>query len=492
MNKITEKTAAESLKDAAYFLVTQQETVDGSDVEALRRAKRDLVEKALVEPKYLGLYNAVYGTAARPAEPRELTINSNGVWAIRGSYHICIPCKPGDKVVIAANSASGAYYAFLSDDIIDAFGASAHFADDETGRYIVSTATVSETITAPSGTNYLYIAYLGSDGTTSLYPVSVKINGVEQNMPASVAHMQTNTSLRQVAKAARLTTGMVTEWEVGTLGTTTGVDVASTRIIRTKRYYLVDPEGELAFTGVGGTDRSSSASFYDAEKNFVARSTTTPYAIPEGACYVRFAYGFTSASSETVDSYGGVDAVAADWSISYVSPMENKNRLIDDLMAQNGIVAYWANGKKSMTTASVVQEFSAITLNGYSSGNAIRIRLSGSLMIGTASTVISDAANTIRLKGGHTYKVKIEALGGEVVTAEGATFHVRAGLYTGTSTTSVMTMAALTSGVNINWQTFTPEVDGDYKLAMLANANNTYTNFKVRVVLTDITEWVSA
>ena len=171
---------------------------------------------------------------------------------------------------------------------------------------------------------------------------------------------------------------------------------------------------------------------------------------------------------------------------------QETNQLIDDVMAQAGIVPYWVNGTKIMTGASVKQEYSTVTLNGYNSSSAFRIVLSGALVIGTANTVISGTSNTIRLKGGHTYKVKIEALGGTAVLDEGATFQVQAGLYTGTSTTSVMTMAALTSGVSLDWQTFTPETDGDYKLAMLANAKNTYTDYKVRVALTDITEWVSA
>ena len=37
VTKITEKTVADTLKDSAHFLVTQQETIGGTPTETLRR-----------------------------------------------------------------------------------------------------------------------------------------------------------------------------------------------------------------------------------------------------------------------------------------------------------------------------------------------------------------------------------------------------------------------------------------------------------------------
>lgn len=46
-NKITEKTVASSVKSGAYVLITQQETVNNEDVEALRRASLEALSAAL-------------------------------------------------------------------------------------------------------------------------------------------------------------------------------------------------------------------------------------------------------------------------------------------------------------------------------------------------------------------------------------------------------------------------------------------------------------
>lgn len=327
-----------------------------AEIEAMETATA--AAQAIVadaQDDFRGLYNAVYGANGAPLVPTPYQINGSNVWDTASATHVCIPCKAGDKIIITANDSQKTHYAFLASDTAVS-GQAPDFADNETGRYVINAKAKTQELTAPQGTNWLYLLYRYNN---VFYPKSVLINGMEQNTTAAMKAQETN-------------------------------------------------------------------------------------------------------------------------------------QLIDDVMAQAGIVPYWVNGTKTLTGASVEQEYSTVTLNGYNSGNAFRIVLSGTLAIGTGTTVISGTSNTIRLKGGHTYKVKIEALGGTAVLDEGATLHVRAGLYTGTSTTSEMTMAALTSGVSLDWQTFTPETDGYYKLAMLANAKNTYTDYKVRVVLTDITEWVSA
>jgi len=60
--------------------------------------------------------------------------------------------------------------------------------------------------------------------------------------------------------------------------------------------------------------------FYKKDKTFLYRSNN--YSIPENAAFVRFTYGFTSASGITIDSYGGIDKVVSDWNLSYISPID--------------------------------------------------------------------------------------------------------------------------------------------------------------------------
>lgn len=124
------------------------------------------------------------------------------------------------------------------------------------------------------------------------------------------------------------------QWESGGLNSSTGADApdGSDRQIRSS-FLLAVPGEEIKFTGTS-TNRLSIVCSYDKDKNFIAGSrknivTGSSYTIPAiptapaNAYYVRFIYGFTTGAGQTVTGYGGVDAVAADWDISCISPTDS-------------------------------------------------------------------------------------------------------------------------------------------------------------------------
>lgn len=158
------------------------------------------------------------------------------------------------------------------------------------------------------------------------------------------------------------------EWEAGAFSTSTGEPSSNSRLIRTPDYYLIDKGASITFTGVS-TDRVHQAFFYDTNKAFISpRSSAVPYVIPDGAFYVRFVYGFSSGSGQTVNGYGGVSTTAADWDITYSSALEN---LIDDTASAerqetknptfNAGYAYTTNGITAEYTA--VASFSTVRIN---------------------------------------------------------------------------------------------------------------------------------
>ena len=122
------------------------------------------------------------------------------------------------------------------------------------------------------------------------------------------------------------------QWESGTLNYSTGADAADTadRQIRSG-FLLAAPGEEIQFTGVSA-DRLAIVCSYDKNKDFIAGSRQSiisgqAYTISANTYYVRFIYGFTAGAGQTVTGYGGVNAVAADWDISCISPIESD---IDD------------------------------------------------------------------------------------------------------------------------------------------------------------------
>lgn len=120
------------------------------------------------------------------------------------------------------------------------------------------------------------------------------------------------------------------EWEVGSINANTGNPSVTTKQIRTKCFYPISDNGSLTFTGVTGTARVHFSYFYDKNYTYIERREDNQ--IPTGACFVKFAYGFPSSSSQTVESYG-MDNLIADWSIIYVSPIKNNINSIENDIA---------------------------------------------------------------------------------------------------------------------------------------------------------------
>lgn len=574
------------------------------------------------EVKRRGLYNAIYGVDGVPLIPEPCTISGSGIWAMPESYHVCFPCNAGDKVVISAGGTSS-YYSFITSDVVT-FGARPGFATGITGRIKVDAATSTGEIIAPEGTRYLYVAYMAQDGTTFFYPAIISINDVNCTRNNALWNKQMETNLLELSDCAKISTDSVTGWEKGNISSSTGMKGSSNVAILTKQYYLIDPDGELSFVGVAEDYNIHFAYFYNASGDYISRSTTIPYDIPNDAKYVKFTYGFLTNSGRTIDGEGGVSAVAENWAINYISPAEKKNRQLanfkqamtvlnamdfiwqngsintstgettsstvrirtplynykhgikivlpegmemstriysaagvyegwqdwasgtieielteekgyrfvarytDDstisvsaganiviseikytevslrtggkaadaratgeMFAALGIVPYWANGHKTNSGGEILQENNLCTINGYNSGTSYRVMLSGTLDIGIVNRVFTDAPETILLKAGHTYKLKIEHVDGSYVVDEDGRFEVSFGLYQGEVFEPVAPRATLVDGVDIDWKTYTPGTTGLYKIGMMIYRKVTYTDYKVRAVITDITEWVS-
>ena len=92
----------------------------------------------------------------------------------------------------------------------------------------------------------------------------------------------------------------LSDWKNGSISSTNGHDITSDYVIRTN-YFPINQNFIMSFIGVGG-DRVKFAYFYDERFNFLSRNTITT--IPSDAKYVRFTYGFTTASGQTVNDYG--------------------------------------------------------------------------------------------------------------------------------------------------------------------------------------------
>ena len=152
------------------------------------------------------------------------------------------------------------------------------------------------------------------------------------------------------------------EWEKGILSNSDGSAKASSIAIRTKYYYAISPDSKVTFNGVT-ENLVYYGYFYDVNKTFILRSST--FTIPQNAVYVKFAYSFTTESGITVDSYGGVSAVAAGWSTTYTSGAYKEandivnakaSELVSDTYTYTGNKRFtdWINGKYLDTSGSTV------------------------------------------------------------------------------------------------------------------------------------------
>ena len=128
------------------------------------------------------------------------------------------------------------------------------------------------------------------------------------------------------------------DWEIGSIDSYG--NVGSIYTIRTKHYYLVR-ECSIKFTGVlaDANNRYCYPAFYDANHNWLYRFTGdwtdwyTPWAVDGEVVYVRFIYGWPSASGQTVESYG-FSNLASEFSMQIrngkIACIENNINFIQD------------------------------------------------------------------------------------------------------------------------------------------------------------------
>lgn len=122
---------------------------------------------------------------------------------------------------------------------------------------------------------------------------------------------------RAIADTAELVI-IDSDWEAGSISSSTGLPVSNQKQIRTKCFYPISESGVLQFNGVT-TNRINLAVFYDVNQTFISRTGGT---IPQGAYYVKFLYGFPSSASDTVESYG-MQNLIDDFSLTYTSPVSS-------------------------------------------------------------------------------------------------------------------------------------------------------------------------
>lgn len=113
------------------------------------------------------------------------------------------------------------------------------------------------------------------------------------------------------------------EWEIGSINQNNGINVNSAYTMRTKRWKHISPGTTVAFTGVSRQDninRLAYAYYYDKTGAFISRAAYS--SVPSNAAYVRYTYGWASASGQTVEAYG-LSNLVADWSISTSSSLKS-------------------------------------------------------------------------------------------------------------------------------------------------------------------------
>lgn len=107
-------------------------------------------------------------------------IDGSNKWVRDTAKHICLPINSGDIINITGNPEQVTTYGFLTDNAYQQ-GAVAAFSAESgyTARITLNAGANSGNITAPIDAKYLYFATYNYQGT-SLFPASIKINGVEQ------------------------------------------------------------------------------------------------------------------------------------------------------------------------------------------------------------------------------------------------------------------------------------------------------------------------
>lgn len=220
ISKLTEKDSVESVKSAARFVITQQETVDGQSVESVRRAGLGVTVDAL---RSAGI-NKGRATDATVGyiEYSELELRpgniatSTGKWANVSSAnykHVIIAVDAGATVDITTSTGYSTVYAWLTSDDAPAQSASAPLCSGTSATQLAKNKNT--VLTAPDTAKWFYLFVRNNGNDVS--PAALSVNGIDvmksvaenikANQDATGAVETRATALEGRAEAAASTLG---------------------------------------------------------------------------------------------------------------------------------------------------------------------------------------------------------------------------------------------------------------------------------------------
>lgn len=168
VSKLTEKPSVENVKNAARFVITQLETVGGSQVESVRRAGMEATVAALKDAGINDGYAAEADIGHKLFSEREVRrgyINGSGNWVNLTSTkvysHALVPVSASDIVSITAKPSAAAHYAFLTSDDAPVVNTPAPLCTGASITTISAGATV--TLTAPGDAKFILLAVVRND-----------------------------------------------------------------------------------------------------------------------------------------------------------------------------------------------------------------------------------------------------------------------------------------------------------------------------------------
>lgn len=170
---------------------------------------------------------------------------------------------------------------------------------------------------------------LSTSADAALDDIKVGYDGTTYNTPGDAVRKQTSELLNKivyVAKSVKETSQIFAEsitWEMGGLKPNTGKEIATNKVIRSNVCYI-SASSDITFDGDIDPDMVKYAYFYGEDGEFLGRDSSVPFVMPENTKSLRFTYGYTEASQNTITSAGGVDEVAKRWHIKYESPLQKE------------------------------------------------------------------------------------------------------------------------------------------------------------------------
>lgn len=174
--KITEIAQTDAVKAAASFIVTQQETVNGTDVESLRRAGMGAAANALRDSGLASRETVGYEIFKNAAR-RMGNLATSGLWNnINSKYeHVLTAVSGGDKIVFTTSDDNATTYAFLTADTAPVNGAAAPLCSGTTPVQVAKGRTFE--LTAPDDAQYFYIKTVHND--TNVAPKALTRCGID-------------------------------------------------------------------------------------------------------------------------------------------------------------------------------------------------------------------------------------------------------------------------------------------------------------------------